>query len=90
VVIDIASTYPAVPDAVLALLTDEQFLRDRAAALRAQVQEVSVTGAEVTVRLAAPTAGIPPGPVGAGPSKEVDARFIRYSTIARPYLAAHN
>ena len=58
--IDSSSSYPATPDAVLALLTDEQFLRDRAAALGAQVQEVAVTGRSTTVRLSAPTAGIPP------------------------------
>jgi hypothetical protein len=58
--IDLAHTYAAPPDAVLGLLTDEQFLRDRAAALRADVQEVTVAGTEATVRLAAPTAGIPP------------------------------
>ena len=58
--IDSSSTYPAGPDAVLALLTDERFLRDRAVALGAQVQDVSVEGGTTTVRLAAPTAGIPP------------------------------
>lgn len=58
--IDSTSTHPATPDAVLALLTDEQFLRDRAAALGAQVQEVTVTGTRTTTRLAAPTEGIPP------------------------------
>ncbi len=58
--IDSTSGYPATPDAVLALLTDEQFLRDRAAALGAQVQELTVTGRSTTTRLAAPTAGIPP------------------------------
>jgi len=58
--IEASSTYPAPPDAVLALLTDEQFLRDRAAALGAQVQEVVVDGTTTSVRLAAPTAGIPP------------------------------
>lgn len=58
--IDIASSYPATPDAVLALLTDEQFLRDRAAALGTEVQEVTVAGTSTTARLAVPTAGIPP------------------------------
>lgn len=58
--IDLSYSYAAAPDAVLALLTDEQFLRDRAAALKAEVQEVTVTGSAATVRLAAPTAGIPP------------------------------
>ncbi|MCZ2807570.1 DUF2505 domain-containing protein [Modestobacter sp. VKM Ac-2983] len=58
--IDSTSTHPATPDAVLALLTDEQFLRDRAAALGAQVHELTVTGTSTTTRLAAPTEGIPP------------------------------
>ena len=58
--IDVSNTYPAAPDAVLALLTDEQFLRDRAAAFGAQVLEVSVDGGASTTRLSAPTAGIPP------------------------------
>ncbi|MFQ1000862.1 DUF2505 domain-containing protein [Modestobacter sp. SSW1-42] len=58
--IDSTVSYPASPDAVVAVLTDEQFLRDRAAALNAQVQEVTVTGQASTVRLSAPTAGIPP------------------------------
>jgi Protein of unknown function (DUF2505) len=60
VAIELSHTYPATPGAVLALLTDEQFLRDRAAALGAQVQEVTVTGSHTSVRLTAPTAGIPP------------------------------
>ena len=58
--IDSVRTYPAPPDQVLAVLTDEQFLRDRAAALGAQPEEVTVTGSASTVRMAAPTAGIPP------------------------------
>jgi hypothetical protein len=58
--IDSTVSYPAPPDAVLAVLTTEQFLRDRAAALDAQVQEVTVTGGATTTRLSAPTAGIPP------------------------------
>ena len=58
--IDSSSTYAAAADAVLALLTDEQFLRDRAAALGAQAQEVTVDGHSTTVRFAVPTAGIPP------------------------------
>ena len=58
--LDSSVSYPAAPDAVLAVLTDEQFLRDRAAALNAQVEEVTVTGHTSTVRLSAPTAGIPP------------------------------
>jgi hypothetical protein len=60
VAIDLSYTYAATPDAVLALLTDEQFLRDRAAALGAQVQELTVSGTTTSTRLAAPTAGIPP------------------------------
>jgi hypothetical protein len=58
--IDSSSTYAATPDAVLALLTDEAFLRDRAEALGAQLQELTVAGTSTTVRYAAPTAGIPP------------------------------
>ncbi len=57
--IDFSASYPAPPDAVLALLTDEGFLRDRAAALGGQAEEVTVAGQVSTVRLAAPTAGIP-------------------------------
>jgi hypothetical protein len=59
VTIDSASSYPAGPDAVLALLTDEAFLRERGAALGASVEEVTVDGSSTTVRSAAPTAGIP-------------------------------
>jgi hypothetical protein len=59
VAIDFSASYPAPPDAVLALLTDEAFLRDRAAALGGQAEEVTVAGRVSTVRLAAPTAGIP-------------------------------
>ena len=58
--IDSTVSYPASPDAVVAVLSDEQFLRDRAAALNAQVQEVTVAGPTSMVRLSAPTAGIPP------------------------------
>jgi uncharacterized protein DUF2505 len=62
--IDVTSTYPAPPDAVLAVLTDEQFLRDRAAALGARVEEVVVArdgaGPRTSVRLSTATAGIPP------------------------------
>nr|WP_246405429.1 DUF2505 domain-containing protein [Modestobacter versicolor] len=60
VAIDSSHTYPAAPDAVLALLTDEAFLRERATALGAQAQEVTVDGRSTSVRFAAPTAGIPP------------------------------
>jgi hypothetical protein len=58
--LDSTVSYPAPPDAVLAVLTDEQFLRDRAASLNAQVEEVTVAGLATTTRLSAPTAGIPP------------------------------
>ncbi|WP_369137470.1 DUF2505 domain-containing protein [Modestobacter versicolor] len=58
--IDTTTEYAAPPDAVLALLTAEDFLRERATALGAQAQEVTVDGHRSTVRLAAPTAGIPP------------------------------
>lgn len=61
--IDSSTTYPAVPAAVFALLTDEGFLTDRAAALGAEPLGVTVardgTGTDTTVRLTAPTAGIP-------------------------------
>jgi hypothetical protein len=61
VAIDSSNTYPAAPDVVLAVLTDEGFLRDRAAAIGARVQDVVVSaGPETVVRLTAPTAGIPP------------------------------
>jgi hypothetical protein len=60
VAIDISYTYAAAPDAVLGLLTDEGFLRDRAAALGAQLEELTVVGTVTSVRFAAPTAGIPP------------------------------
>ncbi len=62
--IDQSATYPAGPDAVLAVLTDEAFLRERAVALGASVHEVrsapAAGGHETTVRLTSPTAGIPP------------------------------
>jgi len=60
VAIDISYTYAAAPDVVLGLLTDEAFLRDRAAAIGAELEELTVTGTDTTVRFAAPTAGIPP------------------------------
>jgi hypothetical protein len=59
VAIDSSSTYPAPPDAVLALLTDAQFLHERGAALGGQVEDVTVTGSVTVSRLSAPTAGIP-------------------------------
>ena len=58
--IDLSFTYAAPPDAVLALLTDEQFLRDRAAALGTEVRGVTVVGSETVVRLAVSSRGIPP------------------------------
>ena len=62
--IDHSATYAAGPDAVLDVLTDEAFLRERATALGASVQDVRITqtadGRETTVRLLSPTAGIPP------------------------------
>ncbi|PRY48524.1 uncharacterized protein DUF2505 [Geodermatophilus tzadiensis] len=62
--IDVTRTYAADPDRVLAVLTDEAFLREVARELEAQVQEVSTgtDGAATTtrVRLSAPTTGIPP------------------------------
>jgi hypothetical protein len=62
--IDVSETYAADPDAVLAVLTEEVFLREWAAALGARVQEIEVTatgsGPRTTVRLLSPTAGIPP------------------------------
>ena len=61
---DHSATYPAGPDAVLAVLLDESFLRERADALGARVQDVEVVptdgGSRTTVRLTTPTAGIPP------------------------------
>ncbi|SNS11887.1 Protein of unknown function [Geodermatophilus saharensis] len=62
--IDATTTYTADPDRVLAVLTDETFLREVAAALEAQVQEASSsadgTATTTRVRLSAPTTGIPP------------------------------
>ena len=62
--IDVTTTYTAAPDRVLAVLTDETFLREVAQALEAQVQEVSSatdgTDTRTTTRLSAPTTGIPP------------------------------
>jgi hypothetical protein len=61
---DHSATYPAGPDAVLAVLLDEAFLQERADALGARVLDVEVTpvdgGHRTTVRLSSPTAGIPP------------------------------
>ncbi|MGY1669854.1 DUF2505 domain-containing protein [Geodermatophilus sp. SYSU D00710] len=62
--IDVTTTYPADPERVLAVLTDESLLREVAQALEAQVQEVSSrtegTGTTTRMRLSAPTTGIPP------------------------------
>ena len=62
--IDVTTTYAADPDRVLAVLTDEAFLREVAQELEAQVQEVSSladgTDTRTTMRLSAPTTGIPP------------------------------
>ncbi|MGY1714155.1 DUF2505 domain-containing protein [Geodermatophilus sp. SYSU D01106] len=62
--IDATTTYAADPDRVLAVLTDETFLREVAQALEAQVQEVSSardgSDTRTTTRLSAPTTGIPP------------------------------
>ncbi|MGY1691885.1 DUF2505 domain-containing protein [Geodermatophilus sp. SYSU D01105] len=61
--IDHVATYPADPDDVLAVLTDESFLRDYARALGARLEDVDTAtddgGPRTTVRLLAPTAGIP-------------------------------
>ncbi len=68
--IDATTSYAADPDRVLAVLTDETFLREVAQALEAQVQEASsrADGAATTtrMRLSAPTTGIP----------QVFARFV--------------
>ncbi|MGY1595156.1 DUF2505 domain-containing protein [Geodermatophilus sp. SYSU D00708] len=61
--IDHVATYPAGPDDVLAVLTDESFLRDYTQALGARLEEVDTAtdddGPRTTVRLHAPTTGIP-------------------------------
>jgi hypothetical protein len=60
--IDHVSTFPATPDDVLAVLTDEAFLRDYAQTLGARLEAVE-TGADdgprTALRLLVPTAGIP-------------------------------
>ncbi|MGR7023091.1 DUF2505 domain-containing protein [Geodermatophilus sp. URMC 62] len=62
--IDVTQTYAADPDRVLAVLTDERFLREFAQALEAQVEEVSSrqdgASTRTSLRMAAPTTGIPP------------------------------
>ncbi len=57
--IDVSSAHAAPPDAVHAVLTTESFLREAAAALGAQMQEVTADGSRTEVRMLAPTAGIP-------------------------------
>ncbi|NEK59395.1 DUF2505 domain-containing protein [Geodermatophilus sabuli] len=61
--IDHIATYAAGPDDVLAVLTDEAFLRDYAQALGARLEGIetaTVDGApQTTVRLLAPTTGVP-------------------------------
>lgn len=61
---DHSATHPADPDAVLAVLLDETFLRERADALGARVTDVEIVAVEgghrTTVHLSSPTAGIPP------------------------------
>jgi hypothetical protein len=61
--IDHIATYAAGPDDVLAVLTDEGFLRDYAAALGARLESVETAtvdgGPRTTVRLLAPTTGVP-------------------------------
>ncbi|MGY1815298.1 DUF2505 domain-containing protein [Blastococcus sp. SYSU D00820] len=61
--VDARTEHPADPAALLAVLTDEAFLREVAAALGTRVEEVAVdeAGDEVvtTVRMVASTAGIP-------------------------------
>ncbi len=61
--IDHTTTFPAGPDDVLAVLTDEAFLRDYAQALGARLESVDRAAADggprTTVRLVVPTLGIP-------------------------------
>jgi hypothetical protein len=61
--IDHTATFAASPDDVLAVLTDEAFLRDCAAALGARLEDVETAAddgrAHTTVRLFAPTLGVP-------------------------------
>ncbi|TFV56254.1 DUF2505 domain-containing protein [Geodermatophilus sp. DF01-2] len=61
--IDHTATFPAGPDDVLAVLTDEAFLRDYAQALGARLESVETGAADdgprTTLRLVVPTAGIP-------------------------------
>jgi hypothetical protein len=60
---DHTDTYPADPRAVLAVLTDEDFLREAAEAVGGRVRDVAVERVDgvvtTTVQLVAPTLGIP-------------------------------
>ena len=59
--IDTSAELPADPDAVLAVLSDEAFLRERAADLDTPVEFLQVgPGPSTELRLLASTAGIPP------------------------------
>ena len=61
--IDHTATFPAGPDDVLAVLTDEAFLRDYAQVLGARLESVESVpdggSPRTTVRLVVPTLGIP-------------------------------
>jgi len=61
--IDHTAHFPAGPDDVLAVLTDESFLRDYTRALGARLEDVETSdadgGRQTTVRLQVPTLGIP-------------------------------
>ncbi|WNV77157.1 DUF2505 domain-containing protein [Geodermatophilus sp. DSM 44513] len=61
--IDHTATFPAGPDDVLAVLTDEAFLRDYAQTLGARLESVDSApgdgGPRTAVRLVVPTLGIP-------------------------------
>jgi hypothetical protein len=61
--IDHTATFPAGPDDVLAVLTDEAFLRDYAQALGARLESLDSVPADgrprTTLRLVVPTQGVP-------------------------------
>jgi uncharacterized protein DUF2505 len=61
--IDHTATFPAGPDDVLAVLTDDAFLRDWAEALGVRLRDVETAPLDghrqTTVRLLAPTVGVP-------------------------------
>jgi hypothetical protein len=61
--IDHTATFPAAPDDVLAVLTDEAFLRDYALALGARLESVEGTpdggSPRTALRLVVPTLGVP-------------------------------